>query len=323
MKSEKSSSMLPDIFSIVGILFSAVFCFISLVHTLNGDLWVSAFVSLVLIIVLYKLPERLAFFKSRKVKRQIHRTGEDRWQEKVLLGIYALVAIPVFVLTLHFIFVEFANKNRIKQEGLDKWLEISKMEEAYNAAVSQEILVMETNAKASFSIYAGASGASKTAALDSLNTLLNTTASTMTQADFDNALTTRKNTTTASYSLDAFKTSNQFDKKMEEGQKAIKNWNFMKVGYYFKEGDKLFSDLYAEAQKNMPTFSYTAATASTLKLNDPIASVKDGGMVVLLIGLIVAILVNLCILAPYIAADRWLPPLDDVNSSDGPQGIQL
>ena len=323
MKTEKSRSILPDVFSILGILFSAVFCFIALVHTLNGDLWVSAFVSLVLIIVLYKLPERLAFFKSRKVKRQIHRSGEDRWQEKVLLGIYALIAIPVFVITLHFIFVEFANKNRIKQEGLDKWLEIAKMEEAYNAAVSQEVLVMETNAKAAFSTYAGASGVSKTNALNSLNKYLNTTASSMTQADFDSALSTRKYTTLASYDLEAFKNSNQFDKKMEEGEQAIKNWNFMKVGYYFKEGDKLFADLYAEAQKNMPAFSYTAAAASTIKLNDPIASVKEGGVVVLMIALIVALLMNLCILAPYLAADRSELRLQGTETSDAPEGIRL
>jgi len=323
MKTEKSGSILPDIFSVVGILFSAIFCFVALVHTLNGDLWVSAFVSLVLIIVLYKLPERLAFFKSRKVKRQIHRSGEERWQERMLLGIYAVVAIPVFILTLHFIYVEFANKNRIKQEGLNKWLEITKMEDAYNAAVSQELNVMEANAKAAYSTYSAASGASKMAALDSLNRLLNTSAISMTQTDFDNALTTRKNITMASYSLDAFKTSNKYESKIEDGMRAIKNWNLMKVGYYFKEGDKLFSDLQADAVKNMPAFSYAAGTTSTLKLNDPVSSLKNGGMLVLLIGFILSVLVNLCVLAPYLAADRSELKLQGAEASEAPAGIRI
>jgi hypothetical protein len=325
MKSEKSSSMLPDIFSIVGILFSAVFCFIALVHTLNGDLWVSAFVSLVLIIVLYKLPERLMYFKSRKIRRQINRSDEDRWQEKALLGIYVVVAIPIFVLTTHFVFVEFANKNRIKQEGLGKWLEISKMENAYQREVSKKINVMETNADALYSTYSGGAGESRKNALDSLKSLLSLPAGTssLSSADFDQAKKTKKTSTSSAFSLSAFKESNQYDKKLKEADAAIKNWNFMKVGYYYKEADKLSADLLSAAKSKMPSFEYATTSGTNVYINSPMESLKQGGILVLIISLIVSILVNLCVLANYLSADRAELRLQGVNPTDAPGGIRI
>ena len=64
----EKKSFLPDVFSIIGNLFTAVVVFIGLIYTLNGNIWLSGFICLVLMILNYVFPERLAFFKSRKIK---------------------------------------------------------------------------------------------------------------------------------------------------------------------------------------------------------------------------------------------------------------
>ena len=67
----EKKSMLPDIFSLIGNLFTAVIVFVGLIYILNGNLWLSGFICLALMIINYVLPERLSFFKSRKIWNNI------------------------------------------------------------------------------------------------------------------------------------------------------------------------------------------------------------------------------------------------------------
>ena len=54
----EKKSILPDLFSLIGNLFSAVLAFIGLIYVTNGNLWLSGFICLALMIVNYVLPER-------------------------------------------------------------------------------------------------------------------------------------------------------------------------------------------------------------------------------------------------------------------------
>jgi hypothetical protein len=324
MEKEKKKSPVSDALHIAGIVFSAVFSFIALVHTFNGNVWLSAFITLVVVVLLYFLPERLAHFKSLRVRRQVGRAKEDKWQEKALLAMYAAVALPLFVLLNHFVNVEFYSKNRIKLEGIESWNEVRRMEGAYQSALSQMLDVMEVKAKSAFSQYMSGTGPSRQAALDSLNVILGTSASVMSEADFETAVETKKNASRLSYSLDKFKTDRKFDTKVKEAEAAIKNWDILKVGYHLNESDVVFEEFLKEAKIKMPGFDYARTSGAGREIGKPMQSLLKGSLMAILISLIVAVLVNLFLLAPYISAKRvtgGLGPSGD--DRDVPGGIEL
>ncbi len=304
-------------------VFTATFSFAALVHTFNGDVWMSAFITLLIVVLLYILPLRLAYFKSKKVRKQVGRAHEDKWQEKAILGVYAIMAVPLFILVCHFINVEFHSKNRFKHDGLEGWNEVRRLETDYAGAISQKINILDANARSAYSQYQSASGATRKSALNTLNGFLGTSATEMSGDDFNNALSTKKNALQASHSLETFKAQKQVDAKVQEAEAAIKNWNLMKVGYYFDESDKVFNAMLSETKAKLPGFDYKRESSPDKALNSPLGSLMNGGTKVMVLSLLIAVLTNLCVLAPYLSADRARVGLIGTDTFEGPSGITI
>ena len=320
----EKKSFLPDVFSIIGNLFTAVVVFIGLIYTLNGNIWLSGFICLVLMILNYVFPERLAFFKSRKIK------NPQNWQEYTILFFYVLIALGVFLIGTHFINIDIFNKDNVKKSGEDKILRIEQLKTDYTNEIDHKKSILDTKANNFYQDYVSAQLISDSFKMhkniDSLNALLSTPGKTSyNSVDLINAITSKKQIIEASLNLDQFQTDNNFTNRIQESKDVIENWKFLKLNYSYKELDSLNTILYNEAKTKIPEFEPSATEVNEFNLSNPIKSLTNGNSSAVLLSALILIVLNLCILAPYINTKRYQSGLSSGSSKkyQGPSGIEL
>ena len=310
----EKKSMLPDIFSLIGNLFTAVIVFVGLIYILNGNLWLSGFICLALMIINYVLPERLSFFKSRKTKRP------ERWQEITILVFYTMIAVSVFVVASHFINIDLFKKDAIKNNGEEKLQMIEQLKTDYTDAIEHKKNQLNTSASQLFSDYQ-----LEATKIDSLNKLLSTPGKTSySQADLDAAISSKKNIMGVSLDLDTLLRNNNFEDRMAKAKDVFENWRFLKLNYSFNDVDAMYNQYLTAAKTIMPDFNHNISIAENINLTDPINTLSNGGAILLLLSIGIMGILNLCILAPYISAKRYESGLQPVAKTyGGPKGIEL
>jgi len=320
----EKKSFLPDVFSIIGNLFSAVIVFIGLIYTLNGNIWLSGFICLVLMILNYVFPERMAYFKSRKTKIP------QNWQEYTLLVFFIMMTLGIFLIGTHFINIDIFNKDNVKKSGEDKILRIDQLKTDYSNEIDHKKSVVETKANIFFADYISALSinddirAKKN--IDSLNSLLSTPGKVgFNNIDLNNAISSKKQMIEASLNLDQFQNDNNFSIRIQEAKDVIENWRFLKLNYSYKDLDSVYNALYKEAKSKIPEFEPTVTEVNEFNLADPFISLKDGDKKAILLSVLILFILNLCILAPYISSKRYERGLTSGSSKkyQGPSGIEL
>lgn len=131
----------------IGILFALIISFLGMMYMLNGDLFVSAMVALVLSVLLYFIVEQLIKRKSEITKNRLSVMSITLWV------FYIVLAIPLSVLVVHCLNVEIYEKENIQVTAGKKISALSNMVNDYDNTVEKYISNIELDFKTNAYIY--------------------------------------------------------------------------------------------------------------------------------------------------------------------------
>lgn len=105
----------------IGIIFTLIASFLGNLYFLNGDVIISAFLSSIIVVVLYFLQETFIKKKSIISKNKLSTTSIVLWT------LYLLLSIPITFALIHALNVELNEKKNIQQIGAIKQDELNNM----------------------------------------------------------------------------------------------------------------------------------------------------------------------------------------------------
>lgn len=304
----------------IGIIFTLIASFLGCLYFLNGDIMISAFITSIIVVVLYFLQETFIKKKATISKNKLSSTSIILWT------LYLLLSIPITFSLIHALNVELNEKKNIQQIAAAKQEDLTRMVDKFNAEYNTYLSRYELQAKVKLQNY-------KSSHDPKLRDTLQTPPYEAAPSFFE--LQEASVDTQARYMKKAlFNKLDRFELGIKDTINAYKyktvfsNWSRVQLSLASTELDRLLSqnhknmvDTLAQVTHgNAPAFQYNY-NKETISINQPKElwiKNKPYGL------LIIVFLFHILILLPYIiepVAGRYITPKKGNNTAGG--GIQL
>jgi hypothetical protein len=323
MAEENTPGIVPKVFNLIGLAFCAIFTFMGLIYYLRGNIPVTGFISVLVLIALMLLSTYLVIFKTKK------RDYKTLVPEYITGGAYGLLALCIFPFMFHFIDVEFNRKNELKKAGIDKLNELRDLKDAYISAKDEKINTFSVDVEATLGNYFLASGPDRVKYKNSLNEMLgagtvnsfsryefspDSAYKNMLKTEVESAKQAKVRTIEGQYRLG--KVELECDDYYKRALPVFRNWRFMEVSYYYYDIDNMYAKVFAEAKRKMPDFDHAASiTGSDMEIDNVFKSVAKAPLPSLILVFLLVGVLHLCILAPYFSVKR---PAEFIKKHEGP-----
>jgi hypothetical protein len=323
MPEEYKTGPVPSLFFILGLVVNTALIILGLLYALHGNPVLSVFLAFVLLIIQYLLVRRLVYFKTKKVKMQRQQNQTDRLPEFLLNAIFLLTVVVSFPVIFHFIDVDFYRKDSIRKTGLAKLADIRNLRNSYDTAVLLNINGFRGAVETEMTNYFGAYGSQKIVYMRRL------------EAIYPHAIDFRRpNTIIESQIRDLIRQDSitrkskltledkypVYDAYIDKATGVFDNWDRLNVGYFYSDADTMYQRLFTLAKAKMSTFT-SGHTASPVNMDNVFESLGNASLLEILAVLLVIIILNLCILAPYIAAPRYFKAISrNTKAYESPEG---
>lgn len=310
-KEEKTKiPILSKILNIVGLLFAAIFTFMGLIYVTYGNIWLSAFITIVVIIVLFFLSDRLLTLKIQQKKKQ------DITPETAIGIIYLIVFLVLLPFHFHFIDLDFNRKDVIKKAGLDKLDKLKVLKTKYEEAITDKKNQLNTLINTNFNNLKTADKNNRKLYADKLletlgkgvdtEMLMSSPKEDGTAQAIEESKKRKEKTITQTYEQENL--HKEYEAYYDKANKTFENWDRMKISYYYSDIDNMYKTMYKSYKDKMPDFAYQEKIQSKdINITNPIDSVQSAGFGKLLIALVVLLILHLCILASYLIVERAEP----------------
>lgn len=309
MEETNKTGTVPRIFYFIGLAFCTIFTFIGLIYVLHGNIPLSAFLSLLVLTALAILSSYLTYFKTKKGKKT------NFLPEYILGGAYFLVFLISFPFIFHFIEVDFSRKDELIRAGTDRVNMITQLKAEYEMAIDQKVNSFSDSVKTYLSTYLLVSGKAATRniliSLLGVNTVNfsdyeqrhnNSAAIEKLKADIEVAKESKITFIRAKYDLGNVNTESQ--EYCDKVLPVFESWRFLKVSYYYYDIGNMHQKVCNAAVNKMPDFLCTQMVPPDTDLENALKSVFNASILKIGLFFLVALLINLCILAPYLASHR-------------------
>ncbi|QDK77734.1 hypothetical protein EXU85_03635 [Spirosoma sp. KCTC 42546] len=314
-----SESILGNILHGVGLIFCLLLLLFGLLYTFNGEIIISAFLTILAGAILIAITRVLVRLKSRK----------DAYKplapEYALMGIYLLVFLILFPLSYHVLAIDLIRKTEIKKVCLDKLKLLDVLKDEYSKQITDKQNSLGTNAHILFNKYKQ-SGGKDTKSMIELNNLLGSTPGSepfdvKTGDGLDKAIEVAQDGIKQKYNLkekggkDPEKDLNDFKAKAQD---VFTDWQIREVGYYYQNIDRVFENYKtaAQAPAKMPDFVPTIAPTNEIDLQNSTKMLRNGSETSWVFSLLGLLLIHWCILAPYFLTTRPDMTLKRSDSAD-------
>ena len=306
MAEETKTKLLPNIFHLLGLIFLALFSFTGLIYILNGNIGLSSFIAILSVVIAMIIVHYLRVWKAKELKG--NRELSSKVPELVLGGFYLILAISLFVINYHYLNIDFYNKNEIKKSALEKITNLENLKKEYGKAIDQKVNTLGNEVERASTNYKSAPAAAKPVYKGQLESILGsgTIDFLPNNPNFDSQVESarlrKENVLRTRYNLDSL--DNASVTYLETVKPVFTDWKYLKVSYYYEDIDNFYNLYNNSAKAQMPDFSYSNPIISPYKVNDPVYSLKTSPVSEILLLSLLLIVLHLCILAPYFAANR-------------------
>jgi len=323
MPEDYKTGPVPSLFFILGLIVNTALIILGLLYALHGNPFLSVFLAAALLIIQWLLVRRLVYFKTKKVKMQRQQNQTDRLPEILLNTLFLLTVIVSFPVIFHFIDVDFYRKDSIKKTGLAKLADIRNLRNSYDTAILLNINGARGAVETEMTNYFGAYGSQKLVFMRHLEAIYPHA------IDFrrhDNVIESqirdliRQDSITRKSKLTLEDKYPVYDAYIDKATGVFDNWDRMQVGYYYSDADTMYLKLFTLAKAKMSSFTFSH-TSSPVNMDDIFQSLGNASILEILAVMLVIIIVNLCVLAPYIAAPRYFKAIArNTRAYESPEG---
>lgn len=310
-----------------GLLITAALCFMGGIYIFNDNVLWSQVIALLTLIILFLLVFWMSSAKERKDNKGF------TVMEGIGLTVYLVVAVCSFILMAHFINVNLILKDDIVHTGMAKLDEMTAMVNTYEQKVEEVSYLMSAGTE---NVIRGFRTSERVAVLkDSLRAYgISVENPQMVESEVEAAL--NGNIDAAMRGIDDLKKENSsfYDRK----QKVFVEWTAAEVQKALQDTDKRLLDNYTRLHEqfkskttpenlrwNAHPFELTLSAPTEDILDDPFLLMNNHRYSMVL-PLLVALLIHLFILCPYILLGRYgirriYPSSKKVGNIDGSIGM--
>jgi hypothetical protein len=296
----------------IGLFFTLISSFIGMLYISKGNLILSLFVSIVLLVLVYFLIDQLIKKKSEIRKNRVSPLSIVLWT------LYALLSLPLTILLLHSFNVEINAKEEVQALGKQKADALNGMILHYNNEVDQYINDVSSDFELNARLCVASSSSCKTLQSPPFDLdqemigSLNKSNITSKKNDFVEAL---------QYKFHPARDSADFSYKhyLHNYDGVFEKWSRLKINLAIRELDALLSNNLTLLQSNFAgnhhagnTFTYNYPDTKII-LDDPLVLWKEHSPYLLFL---IVLLFHILLLLPYFLVKTHIYP-PDRNLSGG------
>lgn len=312
-----TNSPVPLILMIIGLLAIVIFTGLGLLYVFRSDLAITATICTLTFVILGAIVFWLKTFKEKKRKEPYY------VPEYILGGFYGLVALLLFPIIFHYIYIDFFKKNELKAEGLVKLESIEQIKIDYQKEVNAKKEALETNVIEAYDklLFNAGDREARERYKDALEDLLgkNTIAfeefSPITRKSNQEALQDQIMDMTEGMQERMERKFNTFEfdeiDNYVAGVKPIfDHWDRFNVSFYYYDMERYYNKIKNLAQTRIRELDIPPYESNKVKLDDFGHSLASTGFVPIGSVFLFLTLLHCCILLPYFTAKRPAgPPL--------------